>query len=56
METLGKLNGNEIKKIPKMNSRFCLNLLYVALNRFRDYTTIIYPVNYKETITPILES
>lgn len=43
-------------KSPKVNSRFYLNLLYVALSRFRDFITVIYPVEYKETITPILES
>ena len=42
-------------KAPKLNARFYLNLLYVALSRFRDYITIMYPKDYKETITPILE-
>ena len=40
----------------KLNSRFYLNLLYVALSRFRDFITVLYPAEYKETITPILES
>ncbi|MBO7637271.1 MAG: hypothetical protein J6S89_11920 [Paludibacteraceae bacterium] len=43
-------------KSPKQNVRFYLNLLYVALSRFRDYITIMYPKEYKETITPILEA
>jgi hypothetical protein len=40
----------------KLNSRFYLNLLYVSLSRFRDFITVLYPAEYKETITPILES
>jgi len=43
-------------KSPKQNVRFYLNLFYVALSRFRDYITIMYPDEYKETITPILEA
>ena len=43
-------------RTPKQNVRFYLNLLYVALSRFRDYITILYPIEYKETITPIFES
>lgn len=43
-------------KSPKKNVRFYLNLLYVALSRFRDFITIMYPKEYKETITPILEA
>lgn len=42
-------------KAPKLNARFYLNLLYVVLSGFRDYITIMYPKDYKETITPILE-
>ncbi len=41
---------------PQLNARFYLNLLYVALSRFRDFVTILYPEEYKETISPILES
>ncbi len=43
-------------KSPKVNARFYLNLLYVALSRFRDFITVIYPSEFKETIVPILES
>lgn len=38
----------------RMNTRILYNLLYVALSRFRDYITVIYPNEYKETIIPIL--
>lgn len=49
-----KINGS-IQQ-PKVNARFYLNLLYVALSRFRDYVTILYPERYKETLLPIFES
>ena len=49
-----KLNGDILS--PKKNARFYLNLLYVAMSRFRDYITILYPEKYKETISPIFES
>lgn len=39
----------------KKNTRFYLNLLYVALSRFRDSITVLYPIEYKETISPIFE-
>lgn len=38
----------------KNNARIFYNLLYVALSRFRDYVTVIYPREYQETIRPIL--
>jgi len=49
-----KLNGDILA--PKTNARFYLNLLYVAMSRFRDYITILYPEKYRETISPIFES
>ena len=49
-----KLNGDILS--PKKNARFYLNLLYVAMSRFRDFITILYPEKYKETISPIFES
>ncbi len=57
------LNVNRIlfKKIDgslkglKDNSRFYLNLLYVALSRFRDYITVFYPEEYRETLIPLFE-
>ena len=49
-----KLNGDILS--PKKNARFYLNLLYVAMSRFRDYITVLYPEKYRETISPIFES
>lgn len=49
-----KLNGDI--ESPRINARFYLNLLYVGLSRFRDYITILYPEQYKETISPIFIS
>jgi hypothetical protein len=49
-----KLDGGILS--PKTNARFYLNLLYVAMSRFRDYITILYPTKYKETLSPIFES